>query len=76
MGLTVTAKIITRADYYGKRQVIQLGNCKWVTSIEYISSTGWALPPCIIFKGKVHIEGWYKDSEIPLNWRFEISDNG
>jgi hypothetical protein len=76
MGLTATAKVVTRTDLYRKCQVIQPGNCEWVTSIECISSTGWALPPCIIFKGKVHIEGWYEDPQLPLNWRFEVSDNG
>jgi hypothetical protein len=57
MSLTATAKVVTRADLYEKCQVIQPGNREWVTSIECIGSTGWALPPCIIFKGKVHIEG-------------------
>jgi hypothetical protein len=76
MGLTATAKVATRADLYRKRQVIQPGNRECVTSIECISSTGWALPQCIIFKGKVHIEGWYQDPEIPLNWRIEVSENG
>jgi hypothetical protein len=76
MGLTATAKVVTRSDLYGKRQVVQPGNREWVTSIECISSTGYALPPCIIFKGKVHIQGWYEDPNIPHDWRFEISKNG
>ena len=67
IGLTATTKVVTRTDLYGKRQVIQPGNHEWVTSIEYISSTGWALPPCIIFKGKVHIEGWYENPKLSLN---------
>ena len=74
--LTTTTKVVTRADLYGKHQVIQPGNHEWVTSIECISSTGWALPPCIIFKGKVHIQGWYEDSKIPQNQQFEVSNNG
>src|SRR4030081_427431 len=28
------------------------------------------------FKGKVHIEGWYEDKDLPLDWRIEISNNG
>ncbi|KAG2000778.1 hypothetical protein GB937_010843 [Aspergillus fischeri] len=32
--------------------------------------------PCIIFKGKVHIEGWYKVSALPPDWRIEVSENG
>ncbi|KAJ9253524.1 transcriptional regulator family: Helix-turn-helix [Paecilomyces variotii] len=76
MGLTATAKVVTRAEYYGKRQVTQPGNREWVTSIECINSTGWAMPPCIIFKGKTHIQGWYEDPNIPKDWRIEVSDNG
>ena len=38
MGLIATTKIITRANYYGKHQVIQPGNCEWVTFIKCISS--------------------------------------
>ena len=76
MGLVATARVVTRANYYGKASLIQPGNREWVTSIECINSTGWALPPCIIFKGKVHIEGWYQDSKLPRDWRIEISPNG
>ena len=59
MGLIATAKVVTRADMYGRRQVIQPGNREWVTSIECVNSMGWVLPPYIIFKGSVYIEGWY-----------------
>jgi hypothetical protein len=34
------------------------------------------LPSCIIFKGKVHIEGWYQDHTLPPDWRIEVSQNG
>ena len=76
MGLTATAKVVTRADMYGRRQVIQPGNREWVTSIECVNSMGWALPPCIIFKGSVHIEAWYQEPKLPPNWRIEVSPNG
>jgi hypothetical protein len=52
MGLTATAKVITRAEYYGKRALLQPGNREWVTVIECICSDGYALPPYIIFKNK------------------------
>jgi hypothetical protein len=42
-----------------KPHLIQLGNQEWVTTIKYVNTTSWVLPSCIIFKGKVHIEGWY-----------------
>ena len=76
MGLTATAKVVTRADMYGWCQVIQPGNREWVTSIECVNSMGWALPPCIIFKGSVHIEAWYQEPKLPPNWRIEVSPNG
>ncbi|ODM16858.1 hypothetical protein SI65_07823 [Aspergillus cristatus] len=76
MGLIATAKVVTRAEMTGRPFLVQPGNREWVTSIECINSTGWALPPCIIFKGKVHIEGWYQDEALPKDWRIEVSDNG
>ena len=74
MGLTATAKVITRSEYYGRRSLLQPGNREWATAIEAISASGWALPPCIIFKGKVFIEGWFHS--LPGDWLFEVSPNG
>ena len=59
MGLIATAKVVTRAEYYGRRPLLQPGNRTWVTTIECINASGWALPPCVIFKGKVYIESWF-----------------
>ena len=38
MGLTATAKVITRREYYGRRSLLQPGNREWVTAIECINS--------------------------------------
>ena len=62
MGLITTAKVITRREYYGRRALLQPGNRAWVTTIECINASGWALPPCVIFKGKVFIESWFDGS--------------
>ena len=51
MGLTATANVVTGSEYYGQRSLLQPGNHEWVTAIEAINASGWALPPCIIFKG-------------------------
>ena len=75
MGLVATAKVVTRAEMVGKPFLIQPGNWEWVTSIKYVNSSGWALLPCIIFKGKVHIEGWYQDVALLHDWRIEVSQN-
>lgn len=34
MGLTATAKVITRSLYYGRQSVLQPGNREWTTAIE------------------------------------------
>ena len=74
IGLITTAKVVTRAEYYGRRVLLQPGNRAWVTTIECINASGWALPPCVIFKGKVYIESWFDG--LPEDWRFEVSPNG
>jgi hypothetical protein len=55
MGLISSQKVVTRAEYYGRRRLLQPGNREWVTAIETICADGYSLPPCVIFKGKVAI---------------------
>jgi hypothetical protein len=76
MGLTATAKVTTRAEYYGKRALLQPGNREWVTVIECICSDGYALPPYIIFKNKnTNLNlGWAHN--LPSDWIFDASANG
>jgi hypothetical protein len=76
MGLIATTKVVTRSEMPGKPYLIQPGNREWVTTIECINSTGWALPSTIIFKGKVYIEGWFEEAGISPDWRVELSANG
>jgi hypothetical protein len=74
MGLISAQKVVTRAEYYGRRSILQPGNREWVTAIEAICADGYALPPCVIFQGKVYIEGWFDN--LPGDWRIEVSKNG
>ena len=74
MGLTATARVITRSEYYGRRSPCQPENREWVTTIECINASGWALPPCVIFKGEGFIESGFDN--LPNDWRFEVSPNG
>jgi hypothetical protein len=74
MGLIANQKVVTRADLYGRRRLLQPGNREWVTAIEAICADGYLLPPCVIFKGKVAIAGWFNN--LPKDWRFEVSNNG
>lgn len=66
--------MVTRAEYYGWRALLQPGNREWVTAIESINTSGWVLPLCIIFKGKTYYEAWFDN--LPSNWCFEVSQNG
>lgn len=61
MGLISTQKVVTRAEYYGRRAILQPGNREWVTTIEAISADGYSLPPCVIFKGKNFIASWFDE---------------
>jgi hypothetical protein len=75
MGLCATAKVITGSDRYGRPNLLQPGNREWVTAIEAVSSTGWALPSYVIFKAtKYSQEGWFET--LSDDWRINISDNG
>ena len=76
MGMITTAKVITGSKRAGRPTVTQPGNREWVTAIEAINSTGWALPPMIIFQGKLHQASWYNDELIPSNWTIGLSENG
>ncbi|CBF70985.1 hypothetical protein AN4391.2 [Aspergillus nidulans FGSC A4] len=74
MGLCAHQKVITKSESCGRRPVLQPGNREWVTAIESISASGWALPPTLIFKGKQYNQAWF--TGLPPDWRFEISTNG
>jgi hypothetical protein len=76
MGVIATAKVITGSERAGRPVVTQPGNREWVTIIETANSCGWALPPLIIFEGKVHLSTWYEDGLLPSDWVIGVSDNG
>jgi len=56
---------------------IQPGNREWVTIIEGINASGFAIPLFIIIKGKVHMATWYlQNPDLPKDWVVTLSDNG
>ena len=67
MGVIATAKVITGTDRASRPHTIQLGNREWVIVIEGVSSTGYLIPPLIIFKGIMHQASWYEDGLLPLD---------
>jgi hypothetical protein len=75
MGVISTSKVITTSDRKGRPRTRQLGNRQWVTAIEAVNAKGWAIPPFIIFEGKLHQMTWYQTG-IPETWRVAVSDSG
>ena len=55
---------------------MQQGNREWVTAIQGMNATGWAIPPFIIFQGKHHLSAWYKEESLPRDWVIAVSENG
>ena len=43
--------------------------------IQSICAARYAIPPFIIYKGRVHISAWYKEELIPRNWKLLVSKN-
>jgi predicted HTH domain antitoxin len=74
MGLCATTKVITSSERYGRAKLLQPGNREWVTVIEAVNASGWALPPYVILKGQNLLEGWFDG--LPNDWRLDVSSNG
>jgi len=79
MGLITSSKslkVVTSSESVRRATVIQPGNRTWSTVIECINALGWALPPFVILEGKVHLQYWYQQQDLPLDWTIAVSDNG
>jgi hypothetical protein len=76
MGQISSALVVTSSDGNQKAKMIQPGNREWVTVIQGISSSGWAMPPLIVVAGKNHLASWYRNSPLPSDWVISLSDNG
>lgn len=74
MGLISTQKVVARAEYYGRRSILQSGNREWATAIEVICADRSSLPLHVIFQAKAFIEGWFDN--FPRDWRIEVLNNG
>lgn len=74
--LAASGMVITSAERRGRPRQAQQGNREWSTVIQAVNSQGWALPPFIILAGKNHLGAWFRDSPMPRDWRFAVSENG
>jgi hypothetical protein len=85
IGVIITAKVLTQTKpsksgsnriKSGRPLVNQPGNRHWVTVIEEINASDWALPPTMIFESKVHQSTWYRTIGIPNDWIIGLNENG
>ena len=74
MGVITNTKVVTRADRRARPTLAQPGNMDWVTVVRGINSQGWYIPPLIILAGVNHLASWYKDSNLPGDWRISVND--
>ena len=76
MGIIGSMKVVTGSERRTRPQLVQPGDREWVTVIQSICAAGYAIPPFIIYKGRVHISAWYQETNIPYNWKISVSENG
>jgi hypothetical protein len=76
MGVIGSMKVVTGAERRARPDLVQPGDREWVTVIQSICAAGYAIPPFIIYKGRVHISAWYEETSIPRNWKLSVSENG
>jgi DDE superfamily endonuclease/helix-turn-helix, Psq domain len=76
MGVVGSMKVVTGSERRLRPDLIQPGDREWVTVIQSICAAGYATPPFIIYKGRVHISAWYEETLIPRNWKLSVSENG
>jgi hypothetical protein len=75
IGVAKSAKVITRR---GRRnpKITMDGNRELVTVLEAVSAGCEVLPPCIVWKGKCHIEGRYSKEREKTGTLYATSPNG
>jgi hypothetical protein len=76
MGKITPRLVVTSSERRGQAKAIQPGNREWVTIIQGINATRWAIPPFVIFAGKHHLSAWYESDDIPGDWAIAVSENG
>ena len=74
MGQIKTQMVFSGSEKRSAPKRIQPGNREWVTVIQGVNAAGWAIPPFVVFAGKVLISSWYYD--IPRDWILEVRPNG
>ena len=75
IGKITTQLVVTGSERRGRPKAVQPGDREWVTIIQGVNATGWAIPPMVIFAGTYHLSAWYEGG-LPRDWLLGVSDNG
>jgi hypothetical protein len=76
MGIIFAGMVVTTSDDRGKAKLAQPGNREWATVIQGVNARGWAIPPFIILAAQYHLANWYRECNLPADWRIATTDNG
>ena len=76
MGIIFAGMVVTTSDGRTRAKLAQPGNREWSTVIQAVSALGWAIPPFIILAAQHHLENWYQECGLPVDWRIATTDNG
>jgi hypothetical protein len=66
IGVIGSMKVVTGAERHARPELIQPGDCEWVTVIQSICAAGYAIPPFIIYKRRVYISVWYEEADCQI----------
>jgi DDE superfamily endonuclease len=76
MGIIFPGMVVTTSDGRGKAKLAQPGNREWATVIQGVNAYGWPIPPFIILAAQYHLANWYRECDLPIDWRITTTDNG
>jgi hypothetical protein len=76
MGIIFAGMVVTTSDGRGKAKLAQPGNREWATVIQGVNAVGWAIPPFIILAAQYHLANWYRECNLPADWRIATTENG
>ena len=72
MGVIRSIKVVTGLERRTRPQLVQPSDREQVTVIQSICAARYAIPPFIIYKGRVHISVQYEEADIPRNQSLRI----
>jgi len=75
MGQMSASRVVTSTQRVGKPKQIKPVNTEWVTLLQGGCADGSAIPPFLVFKGKLLNNRWFQQG-LPSNWKLTTSQNG